>query len=155
MDEYGLPLMPTSSFIEFAPSIPVILWLTNKPLNYYTKICINCKSAACKQTMICYNDLTMLHATPIDISANPELLRIAEEVATTKTPRELKRDNQTVAVIMPARLIPVKKAREKTIADYEAFKSAAGGWKDVNTDKLLADIYVDRRRNNSRAPIKL
>jgi ABC-type metal ion transport system substrate-binding protein len=105
--------------------------------------------------MICYNDPTMLHPTPIDISANPELLRIAEEVAATKTPRELKRDNQTVAVIMPARTLPAKKAREKTRADYEAFKSAAGGWKDVDTDKLLTDIYADRKRSNSRPPIKL
>ena len=29
-------------------------------------------------------------------------------------------------------------------ADYEAFRSAAGGWKDVDTDKLIADIYADR-----------
>ena len=51
--------------------------------------------------MICYNDLTMPNPTPIDISNNPELLRLAKEVAETKTPRELKQDNKTVAVIMP------------------------------------------------------
>src|SRR5947199_9181243 len=95
------------------------------------------------------------HATPIDISHNPELLRIVEEVETTKIPRELKRENKTVAVIMPAKKVPPKKKREKTKADYEAFLSAAGGWKDVDTETLLKHIYEDRRRTNSRPPVKL
>ena len=49
--------------------------------------------------------------TPIDISTMPELVRIVEEVATTKKPRELKRDDQTVAVLMP--VAPAKKAKTK------------------------------------------
>jgi ABC-type metal ion transport system substrate-binding protein len=96
----------------------------------------------------------MLHPTPIDISANPELLRIAEEVAATKTPRELKRDNRTVAVIMPAITLPAKKAREKTRADYEAFKSAAGSWKDVDVEKFKAAIY-ESRKLSTRPPVSL
>jgi hypothetical protein len=42
----------------------------------------------------------------------------------------------------------------KTKEDYEAFKSAAGDWKDVDTDRLLADIYADRRASN-RLPIRI
>ncbi len=41
--------------------------------------------------MICYNNLTMTHPTPIDITNMPDLVRIAEEVEATKTPRELRR----------------------------------------------------------------
>jgi|SRR5436190_23394191 hypothetical protein len=41
------------------------------------------------------------HLTPIDISNMPELVRIAEEVEATKTPRALKRDNKTVALLVP------------------------------------------------------
>ncbi len=41
------------------------------------------------------------------------------------------------------------------IADYEAFRSAAGGWKDVDTDRLLNDIYADRRRTNNSTSVKL
>jgi hypothetical protein len=97
----------------------------------------------------------MSHPVPIDITFNAELLRIAEEVAATKTPRELKRDNKTVALIAP---VPstrkAKKRKEKTKADYEAFKSAAGGWKDIDTDKLIANIYASRRQSN-RPPVKL
>jgi len=105
--------------------------------------------------MICYNSYTMSHPTALDITNIPELVRIVEEVEATKTPRELKRENKTVAVIMPAKKAPLRKKREKTKADYEAFLSAAGGWKDVDTETLLKHIYEDRRRTNSRPPVKL
>ena len=97
----------------------------------------------------------MTHPTPIDITNIPELVRIAEEVEATKTPRELVRENKPVALITP--VIGAKKAKKhkgKTKADYEAFKSAAGGWKDIDTDKLIADIYAARRQSN-RPPVKL
>ena len=109
---------------------------------------------SCRQAVICYNDLSMSNPTPIDITNIPELVRIAEEVEANKKPRELKRENKTVAVIMPASRAPAKKKGEKTKADYEAFKSAAGGWKDIDTDKLIADIYASRRRSN-RPPVEL
>ena len=106
------------------------------------------------QRPFAYNHHRMPHPTPIDITTIPELKRIAEEVEATKTPRELRRENKTVAVIMPARRVPARKKREKTKADYEAFKSAAGGWKDIDTDKLIANIYASRRRSN-RPPVEL
>ena len=97
----------------------------------------------------------MTHPTPIDITNIPELVKIAEEVEATKTPRELKRENKTVAVIMPAKKAPPRKKREKTKADYEAFLSAAGGWKDlVDTEKLKRDIY-ESRKISTRPPIEL
>ena len=45
--------------------------------------------------------------TPIDISTMPELARIVEEVAATQQPRELKRDNQTVAVCLRVIILPL------------------------------------------------
>ncbi len=82
----------------------------------------------------------------IDISDVPDLLRIAEEVRTTRKPRMLRRDNENVAVLMPVTSTQRRKAsRAKTKADYEAFRAAAGGWKGlVDTDKLIADIYESR-----------
>ena len=96
----------------------------------------------------------MTHPTPIDITNMPDLVRIAEEVEATKTPRELVRENKPLAVIMPARKAPAKKKGAKTNADYAAFKSAAGGWKDIDTDKLIANVYASRRRSN-RPPVEL
>src|SRR5436853_5662213 len=74
--------------------------------------------------MICYNHLTMTHPTPIDITNIPELVRIAEEVEATKTPRELRRENKPVALITPVTgAKKAKKQQAKTKADYEAFRS--------------------------------
>jgi hypothetical protein len=97
----------------------------------------------------------MLRPLPFDITNLPELVKIAEEVEATKIPRELKRKNKTVAVLVPAKgTKPVRKPREKTKADYEAFKAAAGSWKDVDVEKFKADIYASRRLS-TRPPVKL
>ncbi len=95
----------------------------------------------------------MPHPTPIDITNIPELVRIAEEVEATKKPHELVRDNQLVAVITPvAKKSQSTKARGKTKADYEAFFSTFGSWKNVDTDRLLKNISATRKRSN-RPPL--
>jgi hypothetical protein len=91
--------------------------------------------------------------TPIDISNNPSLLRLAEEVEATKKPRKLMRDNQIVAILTPA--TKPQKRRERIKANNEAFRAAFGSWKDVDTERLLNDIYEDRRRRNTRPLVKL
>jgi hypothetical protein len=97
----------------------------------------------------------MTHPTPIDITNMPDLVKIAEEVEATKTPRELRRENKPVALITPVTgAKKAKKQQAKTKADYEAFKSAAGSWKDVDTDRLIKHIYEQRRRSN-KPPIEL
>jgi hypothetical protein len=97
----------------------------------------------------------MSHPTPIDITTIPDLARIVKEVEVTKQPRKLMRDNMTVAVISPVKSAPAIKKRGKTRADYEAFKSAAGGWKDlVDTGQLKKDIYKSRKLS-TRPPIEL
>jgi hypothetical protein len=91
----------------------------------------------------------------IDISSIPELLSIAHEVQRTNEPRLLREDNEDVAILMPIKATPKRRRiAAKTKEDYEAFKSAAGGWKDVDTDQLIADIYADRRISN-RPPVEL
>jgi hypothetical protein len=105
--------------------------------------------AVCKQKVICYNRRTMTHPTPIDISKFPDLLRIAEEVQTTKTAHILKRDSEPIALLTPVKTATKpRKRREKTKADYEAFRPAAGGWKEVDTDSLLRNIYATRKLSN-------
>jgi hypothetical protein len=85
----------------------------------------------------------------IDISSIPELLSIAHEVQRTNEPRLLRQDNEDVAILMPIKTTPKRRSgAAKTKEDYEAFKSAAGGWKDIDTDQLIADIYADRRISN-------
>ena len=66
------------------------------------------------------------HQTPIDISSNPDLIRLVEEVEATKKPRTLTRDNKIVAV-----LVPVTKADSEdedifdTLSQNKAFLTEA------------------------------
>src|SRR5450759_157270 len=95
------------------------------------------------------------HITPIDIRNNPELMRLAEEVARTKKPRELMRDKETVAILMPATAkAKPKKKQVKTQVDYKAFHAATGSWKDMDVEKFKAALY-ESRRLGSRPPLKL
>lgn len=95
------------------------------------------------------------HAKSIDISDVPEILRLAEEVRRAGEPRILRKDGEDLAVVVPLpEPASKRRGRTKTEADYEALRRAAGGWSDVDTDKLIADIYEDRRRS-SRPPVEL
>lgn len=51
---------------------------------------------------------------------------------------------------------PKKRRRGRTLseADLEAFRSAAGGWSDIDTDKLIENIY-ESRRISTRPPVEL
>ncbi len=83
---------------------------------------------------------------PVDISDNPGLLRLVREVQAEKETRVLRREGEDGALLVP--VSPVGKRRSphaKTQEDYEAFLPTAGGWSDVDTDKLIEDIYESRR----------
>ena len=85
----------------------------------------------------------------------PDLMRITKEVEISKKPLKLLRDRKTVAILMPvATAVTSRKRPGKTKKDYEAFLSAAGSWKDVDTDTLLKNIYEGRKLGN-RPQIKL
>ncbi len=93
-------------------------------------------------------------ARAMDISDAPELLRLVEEVRRAGEPRVLQRDGQDVAVVAPLPEPKRNRERAPSEADYEAFRSAAGSWADVDTDALIENIYETRRRSN-RSPVEL
>ncbi len=85
-------------------------------------------------------------ARTIEISNMPELLRIVEEVRTSKTPRVLSRKKKPLAILRPLESTPKNARRRKSKADEKAFLSSAGGWRDlVDTEKLKEDIDASRR----------
>jgi hypothetical protein len=88
----------------------------------------------------------------IDATDDPSLTRLANEVRDTKKQHVLKLGNEEVAVISPIRRR--RKGRVISKADYEAFLSSFGGWADVDTDKLIEDIYASRRMS-TRPPVEL
>ena len=73
----------------------------------------------------------------------PDLARIVEEVAATKTPRELTRDNKIVAVLSPA----ISKNTEK----WEKIRATFGSWSDLDTDELIANIHRWRQEGSRPA----
>ncbi len=90
--------------------------------------------------------------TPIDISNLPDLLRIAEEVQATKTPRILKRDTETVAMLMPVgTAVKPEKKPKPTKTDYEASLAALGSWSDLDSDELIAHVYRAREAGSRPA----
>jgi hypothetical protein len=88
------------------------------------------------------------HSEPIELDDASDLLRMAEEVRRSHTPRLLHHAGEDLALLVPV-THPSKtprRGREKTAADYEAFRRAAGSWKGlIDTDELIENIYENRR----------
>jgi hypothetical protein len=73
----------------------------------------------------------MRHETAsIDISTMPDLARLADEVARTRTPRVLRRGNEDIAVLSPTRPKRRPKSKRVTEEDIAASLAAAGAWQD-------------------------
>ena len=82
----------------------------------------------------------------------PDLLRVVEEVKTTKQPRLLKRDRETVALLMPVRTaVKSEKKVAPTKADYDASLAAIGSWRDLDPDALIAHVYRAREAGSRPA----
>jgi hypothetical protein len=84
---------------------------------------------------------------PVDISQNKVLLKLAEEVEATKIPRALVKDNETVAVIMPASTERSSEKKRKD-ADFTAMLSVLGSWSDIDADAAIRNIYKAREEGS-------
>lgn len=95
---------------------------------------------------------------PIDVTNDPELLRLAEEVRHSGRPRLLRRGGEDLAILSPVGRVtrrPTRKAKTCTKADDEAFLASAGSWRgNVDVDRFLADNEESRRRS-PRPPVDL
>lgn len=85
----------------------------------------------------------------LDISAMPELRRVAEEVARSGRVRVLTENGKVVAEI-----VPLRAGANRSAEDTAAFLSAAGSWADVDTDKLIEDIYRWRDESPPKPPLE-
>jgi len=94
----------------------------------------------------------MVRGTQIDVSGSPELLRLAEEVRATNTPRVLSRDHEPLAVVVPIRkrVSPKQPSPE----DIAATLSSAGAWKGL-VDAEALKRQIREARSDHRPPIDL
>jgi hypothetical protein len=89
----------------------------------------------------------------INIGPLPELLRLAKAARRDNRIYILTDEGEEVARLSPSVARHSSRAPRRS-PDAEAFLSAAGAWKDIDTDRLIADIY-DSRARSSRPPIQL
>jgi hypothetical protein len=90
--------------------------------------------------------------TPIEISNNPELLRLAEEVEATNKSRLLKRDNVPVALLTPVKKKQTSQAKIKAIKEALAL---AGAWGDRDWNEVETELDRIRHRSKSTPPFTL
>ena len=89
----------------------------------------------------------------IDISDMPEVAKLVDELSKSDKPRVLRRGEEDVAILTPV-TEPQDKNWKPTDEQIAAVRSAAGGWKDMDVDKLIEQIYRDRE-NSDRPPVEL
>ena len=91
---------------------------------------------------------------PLDISTNPDLVRLVEEVARSGERRVLRRADEDVALLMPLPSASRRTRRTRTPEDYEAFLASAGGWADLDLEGFLVE-NDDQRKRSSRPRVEL
>jgi hypothetical protein len=65
--------------------------------------------------------------SPIDISAIPELARLADEVARTRRPRLLRRGNEAIAVLAPTPVRPPRPRPASSARDSRGIAERTAG----------------------------
>jgi hypothetical protein len=79
----------------------------------------------------------------MDVSSAPELLRLAEEVRASNTPRVLSRADEPLAMVIPIR--PRRAPWRPSPDDIAATISSAGAWKGrVDAEELKRHIKEAR-----------
>lgn len=76
-----------------------------------------------------------------ELASNPET--VFDRVAQGESVIVVDTAGKDVAIVKPLRLR--RRGRRKTAADLAAFRAAAGGWADVDTDGLIETLYESRR----------
>jgi len=92
----------------------------------------------------------------IDISNNPDLLRLVETMRQGNTSAVLTNGAEEVAVVTPVgEERPKKSKRVKTQADRDAFVQAAGSWQGLIDAEQFKAYIRERRKTANRPPVKL
>ena len=90
----------------------------------------------------------------VEIRDVADLDALAEEVQRTQEPCVLQRDGVDIAMLTPVSE-PTEGKRKHSKEAIEAFRRAAGSWKDhIDADKFIEENYAQRRRS-SRPPVEL
>ena len=95
------------------------------------------------------------HIIPIDASNFPDLLKVAEEVNTTKTPRLIKRNGATLALLLPTGQKTAHPQKRDIWTHYDpekvraALHQSKGALQGVNREELLSELAEQRRQEST------
>ena len=88
-----------------------------------------------------------------DVSDNPELERLAEEVASSGDSVVRTKNGHNLATIAPSSQRRTLKPREFTAEEIAVSKSAAGGWAHLDADELITRVYDGRHLAKPRVDL--
>ena len=89
----------------------------------------------------------------VDVSENPELRRLAEEVASSGNPVVLADGVRDLATVSPASGSNRAMILKPSKADVLASQKAAGSWVDVDVEEFMRYVYEGRQ--SSKPPVDL
>ena len=89
----------------------------------------------------------------VDVSGNPELRRLAEEVALSGKPVVLADGGRDLATVSPAKRSSRAMIQKPSKADVKASREAAGSWVDVDVEDFMRYVYEGRQ--SSKPPVDL
>lgn len=91
----------------------------------------------------------------IDISENPELLRLVDRLRGSRGSVVLRRGDEVVALVTPPEPSQGIPWRQPTEEDYAAFRSAAGSWRGhIDAEQFIRDNHKSRQIS-TRPPVDL
>ena len=94
----------------------------------------------------------------IDASHLPDLLKVAEEVSTTKTPRLIKRNGETLALLLPTGQKTAHPQKRDIWIHYDpqqvkaALRDSKGALQGVDRQALLRDLATQRGQESTARP---
>jgi hypothetical protein len=90
----------------------------------------------------------------VPLEPDTDLRKIVEDVHADRIPRLIERDGEALAVISPPE--PLERGRDllKSRRNRDAIMALAGAWSDIDSDKMIEDIYRWRHESPPSPPVE-
>ena len=90
----------------------------------------------------------------IKLRPDTDILGLIDEVRADKEPRVLEREGEDVAVLLSPDDYAALTAEPKSKRHKARLLSLAGAWKDLDTDRMVEEIYRARHESPPSRPVK-
>ena len=93
-------------------------------------------------------------ARRVHVTSDGDLVAVVEAVRTDGAPRIVERDGKDIAVVVSPDDYESTASEAKSRSSRQRFLAFAGIWSEVDTDKLVADIYRWRHESPPSEPVQ-